>query len=76
MNEKDKSAWQRGQRHFDFLVSSYVDYYITVRSHQGAANRHPSDRWYDDVSWLAEDDKVVCHTRLGGLLRHYERRAA
>lgn len=28
-----------GQQHFDFLVTSYVDFYNTLRPHQGFGNR-------------------------------------
>jgi Integrase core domain len=65
-----------GQQHFDFLVTSYVDYYNTWRPHQGVDNRPLSGAWPDRIDPLEPGEQVVCHTQLGGLLRHYERRAA
>jgi putative transposase len=65
-----------GQRHFDFLISSYVDFCNTLRPHQGVGNRPLSGKWIESDDPLAPGEQVVCHSRLGGLLRHYERRAA
>jgi putative transposase len=65
-----------GQKHFDFLVTSYVDYYNTLRPHQGAGNRPLSNSWADADDPLEPGERIVCDLRLGGLLRHYERRAA
>jgi putative transposase len=65
-----------GQRHFDFLVSAYVDFYNTLRPHQGVGNRPLTGAWRESGDPLEPSEQVVCHTQLGGLLRHYERRAA
>ena len=65
-----------GQRHFDFLISSYVDYYNTLRPHQGVGNRPLAGNWDDSDGPLDPGERLICHTRLGGMLRHYERRAA
>jgi putative transposase len=65
-----------GQRHFDFLVSSYIDFYNTLRPHQGVGNRPLSGKWIDSDDPLEPGEQIVCDSRLGGLLRHYERHAA
>ncbi len=65
-----------GKRHFDFLVSCYVDFYNTLRPHQGVGNRPHSGNWIESDDPLQPDERIVCASRLGGLLRHYERRAA
>jgi putative transposase len=64
-----------GRRHFDFLVSSYADYYNRLRPHQGVGNRLLSGPWPDVDDPLQEREQIVCHAHLGGLLKHYERRA-
>ena len=65
-----------GQRHFDFLISSYVDFYNTLRPHQELGNRPLTGTWRETDDPLEPSEQVVCHSRLGGLLRHYERCAA
>ena len=65
-----------GKKHLDFLVSSYLDYYNEWRPHQSLDNRPLSGKWSVVDEPLGEDEKIVCHEKLGGLLRHYERVAA
>lgn len=65
-----------GQQHFDFLISSYVDFYHTLRPHQGVGNRPLTGTCRESDDPLEHGEQVVRHSRLGGLLRHYERRAA
>ena len=66
-----------GERHLRYLITEYVDYYHTHHPHQGLGNTTINRlRLVED---LADDDdtqEVVCRVRLGGLLKHYERRAA
>ena len=64
-----------GAKHLDYLVSEYLGFYHVHRPHQGLENRlilhkPPPD---DDVPAL---EQLVCHQSLGGLLKHFERRAA
>ena len=66
-----------GERHLEHLLREYEDHYNTVRPHQGIGNRTigivtmpPPD------SRLPEPSEIECESRLGGLLRHYHRRAA
>jgi putative transposase len=65
-----------GQQHFDFLILSYVDFYNTLRPHQGVGNRPLPGEWRESDDPLEPDEQIVCRSRLGGLLRHYERQAA
>jgi putative transposase len=65
-----------GQQHFDFLVSSHVDFYNTLRPHQPLNNRPLTGTWCDAHDPLNPDEQVVCRSRLSGLLGHYVRVAA
>ena len=61
-----------GKDHLRLLVAEYVKHYLEERPHQGVGNMplkiHASDP-------LAEGE-IICHERLGGLLKHYKRQAA
>jgi hypothetical protein len=65
-----------GEQHFDHLVSQYVEYYHTERPHQAKGNVPLTGEWPAVQYDPSVRDAVVCRTRLGGLLKHYERRAA
>lgn len=65
-----------GQKHFDFLVAEYTSYYNELRPHQSLHNKPLTGEWQELVEPLKNANEVTCTTRLGGLLRHYERRAA
>ena len=60
------------EEHLDHLVEEYLAHYHTERPHQGIGNRliipraHPPPR----------SGKIVCRTRLGGVLKSYKRVAA
>lgn len=71
-----------GPRHLNYLVREFVDYYHTQRSHQARDNlptgypppeyADPTERWpsIDRASARPKTDKIVCESRLGGLLKH------
>jgi len=65
-----------GAKHLDYLVAQYLAHFHAERPHQGLENKlilptkPPPD---DDVPNLKQ---IVCHERLGGLLKHFERQAA
>lgn len=67
-----------GQKHLDYLVSEYLTHYGSVRPHQGAdiGNRPLIGEWPEVDEPLADGERIVCHERLGGVLKHYERVAA
>ncbi len=66
-----------GERHLRYLVEEYVDYYHHQRPHQGLSNEP-----LHGLQLIEEPDQpddashIICNSRLGGLLKHYERRAA
>jgi putative transposase len=67
-----------GQRHMDYLCREFVEYYHAERPHQGLDNElpkaaHKKRKRQPDLIPLAD---VACRTRLGGLLKHYQRKAA
>ena len=66
-----------GERHLRYLISRWLDYYHHHRPHQGLGNELLTGS--GSRPQLVENiplGEVVCRERLGGLLRHYERKAA
>jgi putative transposase len=64
-----------GIKHMEYLLKSYLDHYHTERPHQGMGNWLLS-RSDEQQAIDADCGAVVCTDRLGGLLKHYSRRAA
>ena len=63
-----------GTGHLDHLVGEYRVHYNTERPHSGIGHRVPD--WEGQPYRLAgRDGDVTCRTRLGGVLRCYERAA-
>jgi putative transposase len=66
-----------GQRHMDYLCRQFVEHSHAERPHQGLDNKLPvprgrqKKRQPDLIPLL----NVGCHTHLGGLLKHYYRKA-
>jgi len=65
-----------GEKHLRHIISEYVAHYHAERPHLALGNV-PSglDKPPERVECLGPD-AVVVRERLGGLLRHYERKAA
>ena len=63
-----------GEKHFDYLVREYVEHYHTERPHQGLANQTPAGTSPPAPQHVGGG--IRCLTRLGGLLKHYDRAAA
>ena len=61
-----------GTRHLDYLVSEYARHYNTERPHSGIGYKRPGAR-DGPASGEGKGGRVVCRTRLGGVLRHYRR---
>ena len=59
-----------GEKHFDYLVREYVEHYHKERPRQGLENRLVTGQPQPSAS-----GKIKCRTRLGGLLKHYNRAA-
>jgi putative transposase len=65
-----------GQRHFDYLVREYVAHFLLDRPHQGLGNRPLPEANSPEPPVLPFPERgIVCHTRLGGLLKSYARAA-
>jgi putative transposase len=65
-----------GEEHLRYLVTEYVAWYNERRPHQGKDNRPLSlVSPAEPVGGFAAGD-VACEERLGGVLKHYYRRAA
>ncbi len=63
-----------GSGHINHLTSEYLQHYNTERPHSGIGYRVPG--WKDRPLRLPNrDGEVRCRTRLGGVLRNYERAA-
>jgi putative transposase len=74
-----------GLKHLDSVAGTYLTHYLTQRPHQGMENELLSDPQKQRAQRLdnAEADEplislrdVRCEQRLGGLLKHYSRKAA
>jgi putative transposase len=65
-----------GETHFNYLVSQYVEHYLLERPHQSLGNRPLPDVGTPEPPILPFPKAgVVCHSRLGGLLKSYARAA-
>ena len=66
-----------GEAHLRHILKSWLTYYHQFRPHQGLGNV-PIDTALPPPAPINDFhlDDVVCHESLGGLLRHFERRAA
>ena len=58
------------EKRLDYLASEYFKDYHTEQPHQGLGE--PAE--LGELS-PSGDGRVICHTRLGGLLRHFDRAA-
>jgi putative transposase len=65
-----------GEDHFNHLISEYVEHYLTERPHQGIDNELITRHRTAELSDKPPDCKILCHERLGGVLKHYYRAAA
>ena len=61
-----------GEQSLRNAVREFLEHYHHERNHQGLDNRIIEP----DETVGSCDGEVVCHERLGGMLRHYYRRAA
>jgi putative transposase len=66
-----------GENHLRRILAAWLEYYHLWRPHQGLGNvlirgEPASENPIDDFC----RENIVCHDTLGGLLKHYERKAA
>jgi len=59
------------QEHLDLLTGEFIEHYHHERPHQGKGNVPLTRSLHPEV-----EGEMVCRERLGGVLRHYYRRAA
>ena len=64
-----------GKRHLDYLVSEFVDYYNTRRSHMERDHLPPIREEPDEVETL-KPDQIEVKSYVGGLIKSFERKAA
>lgn len=60
-----------GRKHLDYLLSEFVDYYHHHRPHQGIGNRLILRQGGE----VCSQGEIDCEEKLGGLLKHYYRKA-
>ena len=65
-----------GEDHLRLLCSEFLIHYHDSRPHQGKDNRPLSGAEPAEWTGAITADAIVCEERLGGLLKHYSRRAA
>lgn len=65
-----------GLGHLDHITSCYLDYYHACRPHQRLDNKPPLGVWPEVDDPPESADEIVCREWLGGVLKHYERKAA
>ena len=66
-----------GERHFNHLVTEWLEHYHLERPHQAKDNDVlvlPKEK--RRTKCQARPPKIQCRERLGGLVKHYYRRAA
>jgi putative transposase len=64
-----------GTAHLDYLLREFLAHYHVERPHQSIGNMPPISTG-PPLPPSTSSDVIHCHSRLGGLLRHYERQAA
>jgi putative transposase len=67
-----------GERHLRYILKCWLQYYHQFRPHQGLGNVLLAERGMPspELSDVVPLGEIVCHESLGGLLKHYERKAA
>ncbi|MBY0307973.1 MAG: integrase core domain-containing protein [Phycisphaerales bacterium] len=65
-----------GTRHLDHLLSEYLDYHNRERPHMSLGFATPMSRKPPARAGPVEPREVRCRERLGGVIKHYCRRAA
>lgn len=61
-----------GERHLRYVIEQYMAHYLLERPHRGLDNRRITEPKTPPIA----DGPVLCHERLGGLLKSYYRQAA
>ena len=64
-----------GHKHLNHIVSEWVEYYNTRRSHMVRENLPPVRVKPEEVT-AVDRDQIVVRSYVGGLIKSFERRAA
>jgi hypothetical protein len=64
-----------GEDHLRHILADFVAHYNGDRPHQGKGNRPLTGPDPPDWCGAVAPENVLCDERLGGLLKHYRRRA-
>ena len=64
-----------GNRHLDYLVAEFVDYYNTRRAHMERDHLPPIREEPDEVETL-KMDQIEVKSYVGGLIKSFEQKAA
>ena len=65
-----------GKRHMDYLISEFVTYYNTTRSHMARENLPPVRSSEPEEVEVLKLNEVVVRSHVGGLVKSFERKAA
>jgi putative transposase len=65
-----------GTRHLDHLLSEYIEYHNRERPHSSLEFATPMGRTPPARAGPVAPGEVRCRERLGGVLKHYYRKAA
>lgn len=65
-----------GKRHLDYVVSEWVQYYNTRRSHMERGHLPPSRKRVPKAVRKLSRNKIEARSYVGGLVNSFERRAA
>ena len=65
-----------GETHLRYFLSEFLSHYHEARPHQALGNAPPFGPLTPPEQSPPNASEIVCRERLGGLLKHYSRRAA
>ena len=65
-----------GETHLRYLLSEFLSHYHEARPHQSLGNAPPCGPPSAGEGAPPDASEVVCEERLGGLIKHYSRKAA
>ena len=64
-----------GKRHLDHVVTEFIDYYTSVRSHMERGHLPPIREVPEEVPKL-DRDQIIVRSYVGGLIKSFERKVA
>ena len=64
-----------GNRHLDYLVAEFTNYYNRERAHSSRENLPPASLDPPEEQETVDLDEIIVDERLGGLIKSYRRAA-